>query len=203
MIQFILPLEGGKLPMTLNTQGNMHYRQVSAIKKQTEIDVSNVCAEKGVPYIAYIEEVLFTLVVGDARMRDADNMAPLAKATLDALKKTGIIDEDHYKLVNRVSYNIHHESSVKVNYALITIWGRASEDDERNGQHLPEILVTEADYVTPKQGRPMPPVVVPEDAKIALKDREGAKSTTSKKKAPAKKAVGTSPRRKGRVITID
>lgn len=204
VIQFILPLEGGKLPMTLNTQRNMHFRQVSKVKKQTEIDVSNACATKGIPYIGVIDEILFTLVVRDKRLRDADNIAPLGKATMDALKTTGIIDEDHYKIVKRVSYNIHYDPKIAENYALITIWGKSDEDDL---VPLPEISVTpdeipgQGDVPGVSASTRVPPIPTPD--KQMTRTKKASVTKQSRTNASPKTTGRSKAKRTGKILVMD
>lgn len=209
MIQIIVPLPDGKLPVTLNTQGNMHRHQLHRIKRETEILISNICAEAGVPFIPSIKEILFTLVVGDRRMRDADNLAPFAKATLDGMKKTGVIDEDHYHIVQRVSYNIHYDKTVKRNYMQVTIWPEATVDDM--GNPLPEIVVNEVGSTQPEPSNTAPDVVVPNGA-TKPKPKKRGKGATNKTPAKAKAGDGSTPparaqgaeshARRGRVIAV-
>lgn len=202
MIQIIVPLDKGKVPVTLNTQGNMHRKQLARIKKETEIAVSNVCASAGVPYMEVIDEVLFTLVVGDRIMRDADNLAPFAKATLDGMRKTGVIPEDHYRIVKRVSYNIHYDKSVKQNYMMITLW-----PDEKEGH--PDILVSDSTSTRPGRGHILPEPTIPSDVSAPKEKTQAGKKTPAKKRtttppARARSTSGSMARTPtaGRVITI-
>lgn len=88
--------------MSQNSQRRAHWTQVAQAKSDTELLVFAAAKRARVPHLDFPIRVQIVWFAPDARKRDVDSLAVLAKSCLDALKKGSIIDDDHSEIVAEV-----------------------------------------------------------------------------------------------------
>jgi hypothetical protein len=76
---------------------------VAKAKADTEIIVLAAARKAKLDRVDGLLSVRIIWYAPDARKRDVDSLAVLAKSSLDALKKGKIIDDDHAGIVHEVS----------------------------------------------------------------------------------------------------
>ena len=109
---WVLSIPLDRPPMTLNGQRRAHWQQVRKAKETAEWHVTAAVKRARIPHL---ERVHVTIIwnAPDRRRRDSDALAPFLKATLDALVKTGVLDDDNHQYVPRVTLGIEHDPRVK------------------------------------------------------------------------------------------
>lgn len=100
MAKLILPLRAPLL--TLNEQRRAHWTTVAKAKLDTEIVVGEAIKKAKLKPVDGPITVQLVWYAPDLRHRDVDGLAPMAKACLDALRKKGIIADDHSELVREL-----------------------------------------------------------------------------------------------------
>jgi Holliday junction resolvase RusA-like endonuclease len=96
----VLPI---KAPlMTQNQQRRAHWTQVARAKSDTELLVTLAAKKAKLTGVDGPISVQIVWYAADARKRDVDSLAVLAKSCLDALKKREIIEDDHSGIVTDV-----------------------------------------------------------------------------------------------------
>jgi hypothetical protein len=96
----VLPL---KAPlMTQNGQRRAHWTQVAKAKADTEWIIAAAISRAGLTAVQTPVSVRVVWFAADARKRDVDSLAVLAKSCLDALKKGKVIEDDHAGIVREV-----------------------------------------------------------------------------------------------------
>lgn len=88
--------------MTLNDQRRAHWRTVAKLKADTELVVAEAIKKAKLGKLDGPVEVSLVWYAPDARKRDPDGLAPMAKAILDALVKKGVLDDDDSTVVQSV-----------------------------------------------------------------------------------------------------
>jgi Holliday junction resolvase RusA-like endonuclease len=97
----ILPL---KAPlMNTNGQRRAHWTQVARAKTDSEVIVLAAARKAKLKALDGPISIRIVWYSPDARKRDVDSLAVLAKSCLDALKKGNIINDDHAGIVHEVS----------------------------------------------------------------------------------------------------
>ena len=89
--------------MSTNGQRRAHWTGVAKAKADTEIIVLAAARKAKLRHVDGLLSVRIIWYAPDARKRDVDSLAVLAKSSLDALKKGKIIDDDHAGIVHEVS----------------------------------------------------------------------------------------------------
>ena len=102
---YTLTVDVRKPPMTLNEQRRAHWQTVRRAKAEAERHVWVVAKAARIPPLnrAHVEIIWFA---PDKRPRDADSLSVFLKATLDALVKCGVLEDDNYRHVPRVTLGI-------------------------------------------------------------------------------------------------
>ena len=97
----VLPL---KAPMmSANGQRRAHWTGVARAKADTEVIVLAAARKAKLKRVDGLLSVRIIWYAPDARKRDVDSLAVLAKSSLDALKKGNIIDDDHAGIIHEVN----------------------------------------------------------------------------------------------------
>lgn len=106
----VLTIDVRKPPMTLNEQRRAHWQTVRRAKAEAEQHIWVVAKAARLPRMkrAHVEVVWFA---PDKRARDADSLGPYMKAVLDTLVKIGVLEDDNYRHVPRVTLGIEHDRS--------------------------------------------------------------------------------------------
>jgi Holliday junction resolvase RusA-like endonuclease len=89
--------------MNTNGQRRAHWTQVARAKSDSEVIVLAAARKAKLPPLDGPISVRIVWFTPDARKRDVDSLAVLAKSSLDALKKGNIINDDHAGIVHEVS----------------------------------------------------------------------------------------------------
>lgn len=89
--------------MSQNSQRRAHWTQVAKAKSDTELIVSAEINKKKVRKLDGPVSIRVIWYAPDARKRDVDSLAVLAKSVLDALKKKAVIEDDHAGIVYEVN----------------------------------------------------------------------------------------------------
>jgi Holliday junction resolvase RusA-like endonuclease len=89
--------------MSTNGQRRAHWTEVSKAKSDTEIIVLAAARKAKLKRLNGLVSVRIVWYSPDARKRDVDSLAVLAKSSLDALIKGNIIDDDHAGIIHEVS----------------------------------------------------------------------------------------------------
>jgi Holliday junction resolvase RusA-like endonuclease len=88
--------------MSTNGQRRAHWTEVAKAKSDSEIIVLAAARKAKLKRVDGLVSVRIVWYSPDARKRDVDSLAVLAKSSLDALKKGNIIDDDHAGIVHEV-----------------------------------------------------------------------------------------------------
>ena len=88
--------------MTQNGQRRAHWSQVRQAKVDTELLFTLAINKAKLTKIVGPITVRVIWFAADARRRDVDSLAVLAKSCLDSLEKRGVIPNDDYKTVKEV-----------------------------------------------------------------------------------------------------
>ena len=101
----VLTVDVRKPPMTLNEQRRAHWQTVRRAKAEAEQHIWVVAKAARLPAMqkVHVEVIWFA---PDKRARDADALSPFLKAALDALVKCGVLEDDNYRHVPRVTLGI-------------------------------------------------------------------------------------------------
>lgn len=89
--------------MSTNGQRRAHWTEVAKAKSDTEIIVLAAARKAKLKRVEGLVSVRIVWYSPDARKRDVDSLAVLAKSALDALKKGNVIDDDHAGIVHEVN----------------------------------------------------------------------------------------------------
>lgn len=100
-----LPLR--RPPLTANNQRRAHWTKVRAAKLEVE-NMVGWCARAELPKGLRLDRVRVTVTwyAADAKVRDADSLAPLTKSALDSLVRCGYLPNDDSKHVLSVTQQI-------------------------------------------------------------------------------------------------
>lgn len=96
-VRLVLPLTAP--PLSQNSQRRAHWTQVAKAKRDVELVVMAAVKKAKLSRIDGEISVRLVWYAPDARKRDTDSLAPMAKACLDALVKMKVIEDDNSKIV--------------------------------------------------------------------------------------------------------
>ena len=102
----VLTLDVPRPPMTANQQRAWHWRKQHQAKHLAETLVWAAAKQARIGTLTAPQTVSVVWYAPDARRRDSDALGPMLKASLDALVKSGVLEDDDHKHVTSTSMSI-------------------------------------------------------------------------------------------------
>lgn len=116
MIRFVV--DTPKPLMSSNDQRRWSWPKVRQAKSAMSWEIAAALKSAGVGRIGGPVEVGVTWFVSDRRKRDVDSLGPWSKALLDTMTDRGIIEDDHYRIVSRLSLGIEFGVPARIEVSI-------------------------------------------------------------------------------------
>ncbi|GAA1881815.1 hypothetical protein [Williamsia serinedens] len=94
MTDYILSIPLRRPPLTSNDQRRAHWTTVRNAKAEVEYRVRHAAQQARIGTLSAPQTVTVIWHAPDDRRRDSDSLSPFLKASLDALVKCGVLEDD-------------------------------------------------------------------------------------------------------------